>query len=59
MRRKMVQEIKDAGPGPLVLDLVESMQRTELGAKGRYRETLRSEFLRRGQERILSGVRAT
>lgn len=59
LRRKMVQEIKEAAPGPLVLDLIESMQRTELGAKGRYRETLRSEFLRRGQERILNGVRAT
>jgi UDP-N-acetylglucosamine acyltransferase len=37
----------------LVAHLVESLQRTELGAKGRYRESRREEFARAGAELIL------
>ncbi len=39
----------------LVKHLVESMERTELGMKGRYRESLREEFTRLGVRRILEG----
>ncbi len=35
-----------------VAHLVESMRRTELGAKGRYRESMREEFAKAGQERL-------
>ncbi len=43
-----------------VLRLVESLEQTELGVNGRYRESLREEFKRAGQDRILgekSGMR--
>jgi hypothetical protein len=39
-----------------IAHLVKSLENTELGSKGRYRETLREEFLRRGQERMLAGA---
>lgn len=42
----------------LVRDLVEFLQRSGLGAKGRYRESRREEFARIGRERILGGVGA-
>jgi UDP-N-acetylglucosamine acyltransferase len=44
---------------PHVLQLVESLERTEQGAKGRYREILRVEFARLGQERIYGGARTS
>jgi len=38
---------------PLVSNLVDSMARTEIGYKGRYRESLREEFTTLGVRRIL------
>jgi hypothetical protein len=35
---------------------VRQLEQTELGAKGRYRESLREQFLKLGQERILAGA---
>ncbi|MEM7310610.1 MAG: acyl-ACP--UDP-N-acetylglucosamine O-acyltransferase [Planctomycetota bacterium] len=43
---------------PLVRELIESLERTGMGAKGRYRESRREEYARIGRERILGGVRA-
>ena len=40
---------------PYVKGLIESMSRTEVGYKGRYRESLREEFTRLGVQRILEG----
>jgi len=56
--RKQVLEAlcEDAGTEDAVLHLLESLQRTELGAKGRYRESLREEFARAGEELILGGT---
>lgn len=48
----------DPEASPHVLQLVEALERTERGAKGRYRESLREEFARLGQERIYGGARA-
>ena len=39
----------------LVRHLVESMTKTELGLKGRFRESMRDEFARLGVQRILEG----
>lgn len=40
---------------PYVTNLIESMRRTEIGYKGRYRESLRDEFTRLGVQRVLEG----
>jgi len=40
---------------PLISNLVDSMSRTEIGYKGRYRESLREEFTKLGVRRILEG----
>ena len=42
----------------LVRELVESLERTGMGAKGRYRESQRDEYARLGQRRILGEVSA-
>jgi UDP-N-acetylglucosamine acyltransferase len=42
----------------LVRDLIRFLERTGMGAKGRYRESQREEFARIGRERILGGVEA-
>ena len=42
----------------LVQRLVRALEQTDLGQKGRYRESLRAEFLRLGQERLLAGAPA-
>ncbi|MEW6072391.1 MAG: acyl-ACP--UDP-N-acetylglucosamine O-acyltransferase [Planctomycetota bacterium] len=55
-RHRVVEALKQESPGPLVRGLLESLQQTELGSKGRYRETLREQFLRRGRERVLGGA---
>jgi len=55
-RRRVLDELEqEPGIGPNVRHLVESLSRTELGLKGRYRESLRQEFTRLGVERILEG----
>jgi UDP-N-acetylglucosamine acyltransferase len=41
-----------------VMRLVRELEQTELGAKGRYRESLRADFQRLGQERLLSAAGA-
>ncbi len=52
-RRHTLEELKtEMADSPLVTNLVRSLEQTELGAKGRYRESLREEFLRIGSERI-------
>jgi hypothetical protein len=38
----------------LVTTLIAALEDTEIGAKGRYRESLREQFARAGAERILS-----
>lgn len=55
-RRRVIEAMQDENPGPLVQLLIEALQNTELGSKGRYRETLRDEFVRLGQERVLGST---
>ena len=43
-------ELESEPGGTLVRALVTALRRTELGLKGRYRETLRAEFRQRGEE---------
>ncbi|MCZ6596535.1 MAG: hypothetical protein O7B99_02745, partial [Planctomycetota bacterium] len=58
-RRRVLERFKlRANLGPLVSELIEFLERMELGAKGRFRESLRDEFSRRGRERILGEVPA-
>jgi UDP-N-acetylglucosamine acyltransferase len=58
-RHRVLQKLARESQCGLVRELVEALQRTELGAKGRYRETLREEFMRSGRERVLGGVAAS
>jgi UDP-N-acetylglucosamine acyltransferase len=46
----------DATTPDIVMRLVESLHRTELGKKGRYRESLREEFRREGAARLAAEV---
>lgn len=56
-RRTVLEELKAEFPdAQLVQQLVKQLEQTELGAKGRYRESLREQFLKLGQERILAGA---
>lgn len=56
-RRTVLDELKAEFPdAQLVQQLVKQLEQTELGAKGRYRESLREQFLKLGQERILAGA---
>ena len=57
-RNRVIMELEEANPGPFVRELLAALRRTELGAKGRYRETLREEFRRLGEERVLERVRS-
>ncbi len=43
----------------MVMRLVRELEQTEIGAKGRYRESLRAEFTRIGQERLMTGTEAS
>jgi len=53
-RRRLLERVKsEFGADVLVSQLVQSLQRTELSPKGRYRETLKEEFGRLGRQRIL------
>jgi len=58
-RRRILAELK-AQPDvtPAVLELVEALERTELGHKGRYLESKRAEFERLGRALILGEVHA-
>lgn len=58
-RRQVLRELREAADVPrCVLTLVEALERTELGLKGRYLESLRQEYARQGRERILGEVAA-
>jgi UDP-N-acetylglucosamine acyltransferase len=58
-RRHSLEQLRSAPSLPtLVLELVQALEKTELGLKGRYRESLRAQFRRAGEERILGEVRA-
>lgn len=52
---KVEQELK----GSLVSELIQSLRNTELGLKGRYRETLRDGFRRAGEELLLRATGAS
>jgi UDP-N-acetylglucosamine acyltransferase len=56
-RKHTLDELKhEFGHMALVMTLVSALEDTEKGAKGRFRESRREEFLRQGQERILAGA---
>jgi UDP-N-acetylglucosamine acyltransferase len=52
-RSHVIEELKaDTTTAPIVHRLIGSLEETELGKKGRYREALREEFARMGAERL-------
>jgi UDP-N-acetylglucosamine acyltransferase len=51
-RRGVLQRLRESELNGCVGELVQHLEHTELGAKGRYRESLREEFLREGRRRI-------
>ncbi len=57
-RNRVIAELEASSPGAAVRELIEALRRSEVGAKGRYRESLREEFHRAGVERVLSEVRS-
>jgi len=53
-RSKVLRELREAPDvTPSVLTLVAALERTDMGLKGRYRESLRGEYARQGRARIL------
>jgi len=48
----------ECGDSRSVMRLARELEETDLGAKGRYRESLRAEFQRQGEERLLAGATA-
>lgn len=58
-RKRTLEELKaEFGANPLVTNLVRSLEDTESGAKGRYRESLREQFRRTGEERMQQSAAA-
>ncbi len=58
-KRRTIDALREDPSMPqLVRDLLLNLEQTEQGQKGRYRESLRAEFRRAGEERILGGARA-
>lgn len=56
-RHRILRELKgEPDATPAVRELVEALEKTELGLKGRYRESMRAEFARRGKALILGEV---
>ena len=55
-RRRVLDELK-AAPDltDAVRELIDALEQTELGLKGRYRETLRASFAKAGAERLHAG----
>ena len=51
-RHRVLKALAAKKPGKHVSSLIEALQRSEIGSKGRYRESLREEFVRSGQERV-------
>jgi len=52
-RSRVLARAEQEFQGNLVRELLRSLRNTELGLKGRYRETLRDEFRRAGEELLL------
>ena len=58
-KRRTIDTLRADPTNPqLVLDLLDNLEQTEQGQKGRYRESMRAEFRRVGEERILRGGQA-
>ena len=55
-RSRVLAQLEEEFKGALVRELLQALRNTELGLKGRHRETLRDEFRRAGEELL---VRAT
>lgn len=51
-RGPVVRGLSEENPSACVRELIEALQRTERGSKGRYRESLREEFQRMGEQRV-------
>ena len=52
-RKFILEELRaDPGASEALLELIDSLQKTERGVKGRYRESLREEYARIGAEEI-------
>jgi UDP-N-acetylglucosamine acyltransferase len=58
-RREALAQLEIETRGTLVRELVLALRNTELGLKGRYRETLRADFQRAGEELLLRVTGAT
>ncbi|MCC6409559.1 MAG: acyl-ACP--UDP-N-acetylglucosamine O-acyltransferase [Planctomycetes bacterium] len=57
-RSRTLEQVRaDAATRPVVLELVEALEHTEAGRKGRHRESLRETFAKLGAERILGEVK--
>jgi len=52
-RSRVLAQAEQESNGALVRELIRSLRNTELGLKGRYRETLRDEFRRAGEELLV------
>jgi len=57
-RRSLELLKQDPASSAIVIELVESLEQTALGLKGRFRESLRADFARAGAELILGEVHA-
>ena len=57
-RNRVLGELEESNPGPYLRELLEALRCTESGAKGRYRETMRKEFLAMGEMRVFGKVSA-
>jgi UDP-N-acetylglucosamine acyltransferase len=55
-RHKALERVQETASSPLVRELVDALLKTEQGLKGRYRETLRAEFQRAGEELLMKVV---
>ena len=56
-RNRVLEGLENESTDAMVRELVSALRDTEQGSKGRYRETLRDEFSRLGQERVFSATR--
>ena len=54
---RVLEGLENESTDAMVRELVSALRDTEQGSKGRYRETLRDEFSRLGQERVFSATR--
>ncbi len=58
-RHRILSDLRaESDTTPVVLELVEALEKTELGLKGRYRESLRAQFARAGEQLILGEAHA-